>query len=115
MFEISSKEWRKGKIYSKKNNLFYYKTNSDSPFVLHRSKTPYPNSDIWMQCKYVDSKAVKCCEDALLTDDELNKFDVDHEIYTNVILCEKHKKFETSEIEKRHQVVDNAKRIRIEK
>jgi hypothetical protein len=113
ILERSSKEWRKGKIYSKKNNLFYYKTNSDSPFVLHRSKNPYPNIDLWKLCKYIDSNGIRCKSHAFLSEDDKKCNYIDHEIYRDVLLCKKHKIYETEEIEKRRKIIDKAKNERI--
>lgn len=113
-FDQSSKAWRRGKIFSRKKQLFYYETNTDSPFTLEDYKTKhsnssktkaniYPNAHLWSQCGYIDSKGNKCIEQGIFYDDEIksNK-EYDYEKFTDVHLCEKHKKFQKKEERKRY-------------
>lgn len=105
-FEQSSKAWRRGKIFLRKKQMFYYATNADSPFTFENYKTntnTYPNANLWSQCGYIDSNGNKCIEQGIFYDDEIksNK-EYDYEKFTDVHLCEKHNKYKKKETRKRY-------------
>jgi len=105
-FNQSKKEWRRGKIFSQRKQMFNYKTNTDSLFTLEDFKTKnsiYPNANIWSQCGYIDSKGDKCMELGIFYDDEVksNK-EYDYEKYTDVHFCKKHTKYQKKEERKRY-------------
>ena len=105
-FNQSKKEWRRGKIFSRTKQLFYYKTNTDSLFTLEDYKTKnsiYSNTTTWSHCGYIDSNGDKCMEQGIFYEDEVksNK-EYDYEKYTDVHFCEQHTKYQKKEERKRY-------------
>lgn len=112
-FDQSSKAWRRGKIFSRKKQLFYYETNSDSPFTFQdyknknsgpsKTKTSgQPNATVWSQCGYISASGVKCTEQGIFYEDEIaSNREYDYEIYTIVHFCKKHEKYQKKEERKR--------------
>jgi hypothetical protein len=116
-FNISNKEWRKNKIYSQKKQLFYYKTNTDSPFTLedYKSKSKkninkamvHPNSMNWANCGYISANGDICTQQGIFSDNE-NNSEFDYEKYTDIHLCEQHSKFMKKETRKRYLTIECA-------
>jgi hypothetical protein len=117
-FDMSSKEWRKNKIFSQKKQFFYYKTNTDSVFTLEDYKsnitikkkdTTQNNSINWSMCKYVSKNGDICTQQGIFYDDEVkNNPEFDYEKYTDIHFCEQHSKFTKKEEHKRELVIECA-------
>jgi hypothetical protein len=121
-FDQSSKVWRRGKIFSRKKQMFYYKTNTDSPFTMEDYKNTSSrsssssrktkngcqiNANIWSQCGYISSSGIKCIEQGIFYGDEIasNK-EYDFEKYTDVHFCKLHTKFQKKEERKRQLQIE---------
>jgi hypothetical protein len=112
-FDQSSKVWRRGKIFSRKKQFVYYRTNADSPFTMQEYKNKnsgpnkiknasQPNATLWSQCGYVSSTGNKCTEQGIFYEDEIaSNREYDYEIYTTVHFCKKHAKYQKKEEHKR--------------
>lgn len=113
-FDKSSKAWRRDKIFSRKKQLFYYKTNSNSPFTLEdykvkssKTNSNYPNAQNWTLCGYIDSTGHKCQEQGIFYEDEVEKNkEYDHEKYLDIHFCEKHHKYQIKELRKRQLIME---------
>lgn len=117
-FDKTHKAWRKGKIYLQKKQMFYYATNSDSPFTLEDYKPKcignvrpsiHPNAENWSSCGYIASNGAKCTNQGIFYDDELkDNPEYDYEKYTDIHLCSEHNKYQRKEQRKRELVIECA-------
>lgn len=115
-FDRSKKAWRRGKIFSSKTQLFYYETNSDSPFTLEdykvkssqKNKSIYPNAGNWSQCGYINSDGHKCQAQGIFYEDEIkiNK-EYDCEKFLDIHFCETHHIYRIKEIRRRQLIMES--------
>jgi hypothetical protein len=103
-FDESNKAWRRGKIFSRKTQLFYYKTNTDSPFTLedYKTKVKFPNANKWIKCCYTSPSGNICQNQGILYEDDIKQNpEYDYEKYTDIYFCQEHMKYKRKEQRKR--------------
>ena len=115
-FDNASKAWRKNKLFLQSKQLFYYKTNTDSPFILEdykqlgKPKSIYPNALEWCRCSYISATGNRCENQGILDDAKISKNpEYDYEKYNDVYLCQEHIRYLKKEKRKRELAIECAK------